>query len=82
MGQVQQTDSETNEREPEDTGQHWPTNSGRVRKRTHVDGMSECDTEITADEKEEGTRVHKAPLIVAELLKIFLRGIFHIPPPP
>ena len=39
-GQVQLTDSETSEHEPEDTGQHWRTNSGRVRKRTHVDGMS------------------------------------------
>ena len=60
--QVHLTDSETNERAPEDnsTGQRT---SGRVRKRTQVDGRCECDVEITADEKEEGTRVMmcKAP---------------------
>ena len=54
--QVQLTVSETNEREPEDNSTGRRT-SGRVRKRTQVDGRCECDTEIIADEKEEGTRV-------------------------
>ena len=31
--------------------------SKRVRKRTRVDGMCECDTEITSEEKEEGSQV-------------------------
>jgi hypothetical protein len=55
---VQLMDSETNERESEDNSTGRRT-SGRVRKRTQVDGRCECDTEITAHEKEEGTRVMK-----------------------
>jgi len=59
---VHLTDSETNERAPEDNSTGRRT-SGRVRKRTQVDGRCECDVEIMADEKEEGTRVMmcKAP---------------------
>jgi len=60
--QVHLMDLETNEHAPEDnsTGQRT---SGRVRKRTQVDGRCECDVQIMADEKEEGTRVMmcKAP---------------------
>jgi len=52
--QVHLTDSETNERAPEDNSTGRRT-SGRVRKRTQVDGRCECDVEITADEEEELT---------------------------
>ena len=31
--------------------------SGRIRKRTEIDSRCECDTLITAEEKEAGTRV-------------------------
>jgi len=48
--------TETSEHEPEDSNTGRRT-SGRVRKRTQVDGRCECDTEITAEEKEEGTQV-------------------------
>ena len=54
--QEQLMDSETNECEPEDNSTGRQT-SGRVRKRTQVDGKCECDIEITPDEKEEGTTV-------------------------
>ena len=50
--------TETNEYEPEDSNTGRRT-SGRVRKRTQVDGRCECDTEITNEEKEKGTQVMK-----------------------
>jgi hypothetical protein len=46
--------TEINEYEPEDSSRRT---SGRVRKRTQVDGRSECDTEITNEAKEKGTQV-------------------------
>jgi hypothetical protein len=55
-GEVELIGTETNEREPEESSNGRRT-SGRVRKRTEVDGRCECDTEITAEEMEEGTRV-------------------------
>jgi hypothetical protein len=48
--------TETNEYEPEDSNIGRRT-SGRVWKRTQVDGKCECDTEITNEEKERGTQV-------------------------
>ena len=48
--------NENNEYEPEDNNAGRRT-SGRVRKRTQVDGRCECDTEITNEEKEQGTQV-------------------------
>ena len=56
QGSANQQLTETNEYEPKDSNTGRRT-SGRVRKRTQVDGRCECDTEITNEEKEMGTQV-------------------------
>ena len=62
QGSTIQQLTETNEYKPEDSNTGQQT-SGRVQKRTQVNGRCECDTEITNEEKEKGTQVMrcKAP---------------------
>ena len=58
--------------------------SGRVRKWTEIDSRCECDTLITAEEKEAGTRVMecKAPGCetgwVCGTVSIFIQHIFRL----